>query len=89
MANQNSMNRAKRFAVGSAVVGTLLMVPLSPIPLFTGTAPRNNYVYLTALAVWFAVPLFCDAVVYLFAWIFEGFSRAERELARHDAQRAR
>ena len=54
MAYQHGVNRIKRFGLGIAVVGTLLIVPLSLIPLYTGNARDNGY--FAAFLFLFSVP---------------------------------
>jgi len=71
----NGVNRMKRFGLVVAVVGTLLMVPLSLIPLFEGRA--IDAAYFVSFGFLFAVPLFCGGALYLCGWILEGFLRPQ------------
>jgi hypothetical protein len=77
MAYQHGVNRIKRFGLGIAVVGTWLMVPLSPIPLYAGTGLDDGY--FAAFVFLFSLPLFFGGVVHLFAWIVEGLLRPSAE----------
>jgi len=60
------------FLLWQANVGKLI-VPLSFISFYAGTARDNGY--FAAIVFLFGLPLFWGGVVYLFAWTVEGFLR--------------
>jgi hypothetical protein len=75
MAYLNGAKRIKRLGLGIAVVGALLLVPLSLIPLYAKRSGGDGFGFFVTFLFLLGLPLFFGGVVYLFGWFLEGLLR--------------